>query len=63
PIKSEALRQAQLAMLRQTVRIEGGMLHTSSGNQPLPPSLANTASPNFSHPYYWSGFRMIGNPW
>ncbi|TAH20065.1 MAG: CHAT domain-containing protein [Oscillatoriales cyanobacterium] len=63
PIKAEALRQAQLAMLRQTVRIEGGMLHTSSGNIPLPPELANTPSPNFSHPYYWSGFRMIGNPW
>jgi Uncharacterized protein conserved in bacteria len=63
PIKSEALRQAQLAMLRQTIRIEGGMLHSSSGNLPLPPSLANTPSPNFSHPYYWAGFRMIGNPW
>jgi CHAT domain-containing protein len=63
PIKVEALRQAQLAMLRQTVRIEGGMLHTSSANIPLPPELANTGSPNFSHPYYWSAFRMIGNPW
>ncbi len=63
PIKTEALRQAQLAMLRQEVRIEGGMLHTSVGNLPLPPELANTASPNFSHPYYWSAFRMIGNPW
>jgi CHAT domain-containing protein len=63
PIKVEALRQAQLAMLRQNVRIEGGMLHTSSGNLPLPPELANTETPNFSHPYYWSAFSMIGNPW
>ncbi|MGB3267502.1 MAG: CHAT domain-containing protein [Microcoleus sp.] len=63
PIKTEALRQAQLAMLRQDVRIEGGMLHTSVGNVPLPPELANTATRNFSHPYYWSAFRMIGNPW
>ena len=63
PIKAEALRQAQLAMLRQEVRIEGGMLHTSGGNLPLPPELANTTSQNFSHPYYWSAFRMIGNPW
>ena len=63
PIKTEALRQAQLAMLRQNVRIEGGMLHTSVGNVPLPPELANTRIPNFSHPYYWSAFRMIGNPW
>ncbi|MEG4589210.1 CHAT domain-containing protein [Microcoleus sp. MOSTC5] len=63
PIKAEALRQAQLAMLRQEVRIEGGMLHTSVGNLPLPPELAKTTSQNFSHPYYWSAFRMIGNPW
>ena len=63
PIKTEALRQAQLAMLRQDVRIEGGMLHTSFGNLPLPPELANQERQNFSHPYYWSGFRMIGNPW
>ncbi|WP_333427004.1 CHAT domain-containing protein [Microcoleus sp. F4-D5] len=63
PIKTEALRQAQLAMLRQDVRIEGGMLHTSEGNLPLPPELANTTNQNFSHPYYWSAFRMIGNPW
>ncbi|MEG4045768.1 CHAT domain-containing protein, partial [Microcoleus sp. Pol17C2] len=63
PIKAEALRQAQLAMLRQEVRIEGGMLHTSVGNLPLPPELANVGSQNFSHPYYWSAFRMIGNPW
>ncbi|MEG4809361.1 CHAT domain-containing protein, partial [Microcoleus sp. F8-D1] len=63
PIKAEALRQAQLAMLRQEVRIEGGMLHTSVGNVPLPPELANVESQNFSHPYYWSAFRMIGNPW
>jgi len=63
PIKTEALRQAQLAMLRQDVRVEGGMLRTSFGNLPLPPGLANQGRQNFSHPYYWSGFRMIGNPW
>ncbi|MGL5063236.1 MAG: CHAT domain-containing protein [Microcoleus sp.] len=63
PIKTEALRQAQLAMLRREVRIEGGMLHTSSRSLPLPPELANQGTQNFSHPYYWSGFRMIGNPW
>ncbi|MEG3861801.1 CHAT domain-containing protein [Microcoleus sp. herbarium12] len=63
PIKTEALRQAQLAMLRQEVRIEGRMLRTSVGNVPLPAELANSATRNFSHPYYWSAFRMIGNPW
>jgi CHAT domain-containing protein len=62
-IKAEALRQAQLAMLHQKVRIEGAMLRTSAGNVPLPPALANTGTRNFSHPYYWAAFRMIGNPW
>ncbi|MCU0545251.1 MAG: CHAT domain-containing protein [Oscillatoriaceae cyanobacterium Prado104] len=63
PIKAEALRQAQLALLRQEVRIEGGVLRTSSRSLPLPPELANADTLNFSHPYYWSAFRMIGNPW
>jgi CHAT domain-containing protein len=63
PIKAEALRQAQLALLHQEVQIEGGMLRTSSRSLPLPPELANTDIQNFSHPYYWSAFRMIGNPW
>jgi CHAT domain-containing protein len=35
--KSEAFRQAQIAMLKN--RSE------------------------FSHPYYWAGFTVIGNPW
>ncbi|MEG4319994.1 CHAT domain-containing protein, partial [Microcoleus sp. Aus8_D3] len=63
PIKAEGLRQAQLAMLRQEVRIEGRMLRTSFGNVPLPPEWVNTGTRNFSHPYYWAAFRMIGNPW
>ena len=63
PIKTEALRQAQLAMLRQEVQVEGGMLRTSVGNVPLPAEITKTGTRNFSHPYYWAAFRMIGNPW
>ena len=36
PIKAEALRQAQLSLLKEE---------------------------EFKHPYYWSSFTMIGNPW
>jgi CHAT domain-containing protein len=36
PVKAEALRQAQLTMIR---------------------------SEEFSNPYYWAGFTLIGNPW
>ncbi|NEP60355.1 MAG: CHAT domain-containing protein [Symploca sp. SIO2G7] len=63
PIKTQALRQAQLAMLNQEVRIEGNKLVSSSGNWFLPPQLQNSEDVELSHPFYWSAFTMIGNPW
>jgi CHAT domain-containing protein len=68
PIKAEALRQAQLALMQGQTRIEieGGQLRlvTRSGQSiPLPPELANIRDLDFSHPYFWSGFSMIGSPW
>ncbi|MBD2537811.1 CHAT domain-containing protein [Coleofasciculus sp. FACHB-SPT36] len=63
PIKAEALRQAQLAMLKGKVRLEGGKLHTSDGNMPLPSSLASIGDKDLKHPYFWSAFTMIGSPW
>jgi CHAT domain-containing protein len=51
-------------MLRGEVRSEaGGRLITPSGNFPLPPELADLGNRKFIHPYYWSAFTMIGNPW
>jgi CHAT domain-containing protein len=65
PIKAEALRQAQIAMLKGQVRINNGRLILSNLNKELelPPELANLTNENLSHPYYWSGFTMIGSPW
>ena len=63
PIKSEALRQAQIAMLKGQVSIENGQLRSSIGPVPLPPELAGLTNQTLSHPYYWSAFIMIGNPW
>ena len=63
PIKAEALRQAQLAMLRGEVRLHSRQLITSRGNFPLPPQLEQLKDSNFTHPYYWSAFTMIGSPW
>jgi CHAT domain-containing protein len=65
PIKAEALRQAQLAMLHGKVTIENGELRGSNtrGVISLPPSLNSSNSRSLSHPYYWSGFTMIGSPW
>ncbi len=67
PIKAEALRQAQIAMIKGNIRIENGQLVTNQANYqvrvPLPPELANLNIRNLSHPYYWSAFTMIGSPW
>lgn len=63
PIKAEALRQAQVAMLKGQVRLEGGELKTSNLDVTLPPDIAQLGDKNLSHPYFWSAFTMIGNPW
>jgi len=63
PIKAEALRQTQLAMLRREVRIEDSQLVVDDNRIPLPPELAELTDKDFSHPYYWSAFTLIGNPW
>jgi len=63
PIKSEALRQAQLAMLKGEVRLEGGQLRGSGQPVPLPSTLQSQGDQSLSHPYYWAAFTMIGSPW
>ena len=64
PIKAEALRQAQLAMIRGDVRLEDAALVTPGGRFPLPAALAKQLGDRgLSHPYYWSAFTMVGSPW
>lgn len=63
PIKAEALRQAQLALIDGQVRLEAGQLITRSAPVPLPPAIAQRGTLNLSHPYYWSAFTTIGSPW
>jgi CHAT domain-containing protein len=59
-VKAEALRQTQIAMLKQQVSlkdnpaIRGG--NVFPGEVPLD-------GRKLSHPYYWAGFTLIGNPW
>ena len=65
PIKAEALKQAQLAMLNGKVSLVSGQLRGSDGSISLPPALTdfNLEQPDLAHPFYWAGFTMIGNPW
>jgi len=63
PTKAEALRQAQLAMIKGDVRLQGGNLITSHSRIPLPPQLAKLGNKDLTHPYFWSAFTMVGNPW
>ena len=65
PIKAEALRQAQIAMIKGQVRIDKDRLILSNLNKELelPPELGEVNSKILSHPYYWSGHTMIGSPW
>ncbi len=63
PIKAEALREAQLAMLHGEVRLENGKLISGDRTFDLPPSLVKLGNKELKHPYFWSAFTMIGNPW
>jgi CHAT domain-containing protein len=62
PIKAEALRQAQIAMLKKQVNLKTSFARQARGMR-LPSELEATASTDLSHPYYWAGFTTIGNPW
>ncbi|MBP0000985.1 MAG: CHAT domain-containing protein, partial [Cyanobacteria bacterium SID2] len=63
--KAEALRQAQLSLLNGDVRVEGGQLRAPGVSTPLALPERSTGAENrdLSHPYYWSGFTMVGSPW
>jgi CHAT domain-containing protein len=65
-IKAEALRQAQLNM------IQGKVYKTPQGSEIVTPNLnlsltdlppRSQQPEDFSHPFYWSPFTLIGSPW
>lgn len=61
PLKTEALRQAQLAMLKEQVLIKDGQLQLPDRAIPIPEEIASTGLTTLSHPYFWSAFTVIGN--
>jgi CHAT domain-containing protein len=59
--KAEALRQAQLAMLKGQVRVDNGKMMLANGESiDLPPEFPK-GTLELSHPYYWASFTIIGN--
>jgi CHAT domain-containing protein len=63
PIKSLALRKAQISMLKQQLFVEDNKIKGLDIEVNLPPTITTDESKNFQHPYYWAGFTIIGNPW
>ncbi|MFB8788420.1 MAG: CHAT domain-containing protein [Potamolinea sp.] len=63
-IKAEALRQAQIDMIRKKVRVEKRHLIGLDGLEPISlPTDAGLPDKEYSHPYYWASFTLVGSPW
>ncbi len=64
PIKAEALRQAQIAMIKGQISIDGNQIKGVKETPILlPEDMPSTRDRVLNHPYYWAPFTMIGSPW
>ncbi|MEO1682734.1 MAG: CHAT domain-containing protein [Cyanobacteria bacterium J06631_12] len=63
PLRFSALRKAQLSLLRGDTRIEDNLLITQGSETAIPSELVSQGEASFSHPFFWSGFTLVGNPW
>lgn len=50
-------------MIKGTIFIEGDQLISLTDSKLLPPELNVEGRQDFSHPYYWAAFSLIGSPW
>jgi CHAT domain-containing protein len=62
PIEAEALRQAQVAMLQGKVFVKNGQTIAPLDRIDLPATLAQ-GDTKLTHPFYWAGLTIVGNPW
>ncbi|MBD2209855.1 CHAT domain-containing protein [Nostoc linckia FACHB-104] len=65
PTKAQALRQAQLSLLRSNSsansNVERGAINVEA--VPGAPTTPKRNLTNFTHPYYWAPFILMGNGW
>jgi len=66
--KSEALREAQLKLLRGEIAIEPAtvptdrqIVHEDEKPPPNKPHFTTDPKKPYAHPYYWAPFILIGN--
>ncbi|MBP0018298.1 MAG: CHAT domain-containing protein [Cyanobacteria bacterium SBLK] len=65
-IKAEALRQAQITMIRGEYRRDALWEEITRSPNLDPASqefLRELGDRDFTHPYYWSAFTLVGSPW
>ncbi|MBD1812451.1 CHAT domain-containing protein [Microcoleus vaginatus] len=62
PIKAEALREAQLAMIHKQILVKNCQLRATQGAIDINQATKVTNA-DFSHPKFWAGFTIIGSPW
>ncbi len=63
PSKSAALRQAQVNLLQRKIFVKNAQIQGLDFKVDLTDIISETQTQDFSHPYYWAGFTLIGNPW
>lgn len=60
--KSEALRKSQIAMLKNQITTQNEIAAVSRADA-ISTDLERIQNTDFSHPYFWAAFTIIGNPW
>lgn len=59
--KAEALRQAQIALIKNDYSAVGDENRSIFKSEPVNEKLQQTTTRKFEHPYYWAPFILIGN--
>jgi CHAT domain-containing protein len=61
--KSEALRQAQISLLKKHLTAKDAPRRADVEVTGSAPSAPSDLATDFAHPYYWAPFILMGNSW